>query len=228
MHPIRTCATIALAWALVLSPVSAHETWAERVILIHYGEPGEALDAYEPGQISALSAIGPDGAAVVVNAKTVGGQAVAVVPAAGDPAAVFYRMQLSHYIIAGDTWTKASAADAATAAKTWVGSYTVTSILAWHASLAQPRDREVELVPLADPQSVAVGAALPLRAYRAGKPVAGMEVQLGAGVPPAVSDAAGNLSVPLKAGHQVILGGIDEVTGGHTTGHLAVLSFNRR
>jgi hypothetical protein len=228
MHPIRTCATIALAWALVLGPASAHETWAERVILIHYGEPGEALDAYEPGQISALSAIAADGTAVVVSATAVGGQAVAVVPAAGDPAAVFYRMQLSHYIIAGDTWTKASATDAAAAAKTWVGSYTVTSILAWHASLAQPRGRDIELVPLVDPQSVAVGADLPLRAFRAGKPIAGMEVHLGEGVPPAVSDAAGNLSVAVKAGHQVILGSIDAVNAGHTTGYLAVLSFNRR
>ena len=45
---------------------------------------------------------------------------------------------------------------------------------------------------------------------------------------PVVSDAAGNLSVPVRAGHQVILGSLDEVTGGHTVGRMAVLSFTHR
>lgn len=226
MH-LRHLAATALAWSLVSAPATAHETWAERIILIHYGEPGGPLDPYAPEQIRNLSAIAADGSALAVAASPVGSAAVAVSSPGGDPAAVFYTMQLGHYIIAGDDWQPATATEAAAAAKSWTGSYTVTSILAWHPSLTQHRERSVELVPLADPASLPDGQALPVRAFRAGQPLAGMTVHLGEGLQPLVSDAAGDLAVPVRRGHQVILGSLDEVAEGRTTGHIAILSFQR-
>ncbi len=223
---LRHLSAIILAWGLVFAPAAAHETWAEQVILIHYGEPGGPLDSYKPEQIRDLSAIGGDGAALAVTARSVGGSAVAVSSPGGDPAAVFYAMQLGHYVITGDDWKPATAEAAANAAKTWTGAFTATSILAWHPSLAQPRGRSIELVPLADPASVPEGQPLQLRAFRDGKPLAGVTVHRGEGVPPLVSDAAGDLAVPVRKGHQVILGNLDVVVGGRTTGHIAVLSFH--
>ncbi|MBN8525153.1 MAG: DUF4198 domain-containing protein [Planctomycetes bacterium] len=228
MHLLRSSIAIAASWALVLGPVAAHETWAERVILIHYGEPGGPLDPYKPEQISAVAAIAADGSPLAVTARAVGGAAVAVDSPAGDPAAVFYTMQLGHYVITGEEWTTATAEAAAAAAKSWSGSFTATSILSWHPELARQRGRSIELVPLVDPDSLAAGQPLPMRAYRDGRPVAGVQVHQGEGVPPLRSDAAGDLAVPLRHGHQVIIGSLDEVDGGRTTGHLAVLSFTRR
>lgn len=227
---IRPLAITVLAWTIVLAPVHAHETWAERAILIQFGEPGApGLDAYKPGQVRELSAIGIGGAAVPVTALPIGQAAVVVKPSGGtDPAAVFFTLQLGHYVITGDDWKDATAAEAAAAPTLWVGSYTVTSILAWHPGLAEPRARAIELVPLVDPLALAVGAPLPLRAFRDGRPQAGLTIELGEGAKPVVSDAAGNLSVPVRVGHQVILGSLDEVAGGHTVGRMAVLSFTHR
>lgn len=217
-----------LAWSLVLAPAHGHETWAERVILIHYGEPGGPLDPYRPEQVSAISAIAPDGSAMAVSARPVGGAAVAVTTPGGDPAAVFYTMDLGHYVITGEEWKPASAEAAIAAGKSWSGSFTATSILAWHPSLARPRGRAIELVPLADPSSIPAGQPLPMRAFRDGRPFAGLSVHRGEGEAAIVSDASGDLAVPLRSGHQVIVGGHDEVSGGRTTGHLAVLSFHHR
>lgn len=216
-----------LAVACAAMPAIAHETWADRVILIHYGEPGGPLDPYKPEQITAITAIAADGSALAVTARAIGGVAVAVDSPAGDPAAVFYSMDLGHYAITGDDWKKATAEEAATAEKSWTGSFTATSILAWHPELTRPRGRSIELVPLADPLSLAEGQPLPLRAYRDGKPVAGFTLYRD-GAEPVVSDADGGLSVPLRAGHQVLVGGIDQIDGPRTIGHLAVLSFTRR
>lgn len=228
MHLLRSSIAIAVSWALVLAPVAAHETWAERVILIHYGEPGGPLDPYKPEQIAELAAIAGDGSALAVTARPVGGAAVAVASPQGDPAAVFYTMRLGHYAITGEEWKPATAEEAAAAAKSWTGSFTATSILAWHPDLARHRGRGIELVPLVDPDAVAEGRPLPVRAYRDGRPAAGVQVHQGEGVPALRSDAAGDLAVPLRSGHQVIIGSFDEVAGGRTTGHIAVLSFTRR
>ena len=218
-----------LSWAMVFMPLWAHDAWADRVILIHFGEPGEALDAYQPDQIRDLSAITADGQPLAVSGKPVGEQAIVVDSPTGEPAAVFFTMALPHYIITADDWKKASKEDALKAAKSWTGSYTVTSIFAWQPSLAQSRNRHVELVPLVDPLSVRPGGKLALRAYRDGKPVAGLTVGGHEdNSPKYVSDTEGNLAVPLTTGRQIILGSIDEVDGGHTVGHLAVLSFTLR
>jgi hypothetical protein len=222
---LKQIGAILLAWGLVFTPSFAHETWAERVILIHYGEPGGPLDAYKPEQIGELSAIDRDGKPLAITARSIGGAAVAVTAATGDPAAVFYAMQLGHYVITGEDWKPATAQEAAAAGKSWTGLFTATSILTWHPSLAQSRQRAIELVPLTDPAMVPVGQPLRLRAYRQGKPVVGVQVSGGDGKPPLVSDADGLLSVPVRSGHQVILGSLDEVVDGRTKGWLAILSF---
>lgn len=230
----RFLATVALAWALVLYPLPAHETWAERVILIHYGYlGGDKVDAYTPDQVHDLAAIARDGSVLPVTALPVGGASVAIRHAGDqDPAAVFYRLQLGHWTISGsgdaEQWTEATAEAAAQAERSWTGSYSVTSIFAWNAALSQPRGGSIELLPLIDPATVAIGAPLPLRVYRNGEPLAGFTIEAEEeGTATIVSAADGTLAVPLQAGHQVILGNIDVVSDGHTVGHMAVLSFRR-
>lgn len=226
MH-LQRLSSVLVAWTMLFAPMGAHETWAERVILIHYGEPGEQPEAYKPEQITDLSAIAADGSPLTVTARAVGGAAVAVASAVGDPAAVFYTMRLGHYVITGDDWKPATAAEADAAAKSWSGSFTATSILVWHPSLAQPRNRPIELVPLADPAAIAAGGSLPLRAFRDGRPLAGLTIHRGDGAAPLVSDGLGDIAVPVRSGQQVVIGNFEEVAGGRTTGHLAVLSFRR-
>jgi hypothetical protein len=225
MSIFRSIGTPIIAWALVLMSVSAHETWAEPVILIHYSEPGGPLDAYKPDQVTDVSAIGADGHAVPVALRAVGGAAVAVTAEGGEPAALFYAMRLGHYVINGDDWLPATAEEAAAAQKSWTGQFSATSILTWHPALSQPRQRPIELIPDVDPSSIPVGQLLPLRAYRHGRPAAGVQIYAGEGKPPLSSDADGRLSIPVRAGHQVITASIDEVVGGRTMGWIATLSF---
>jgi len=230
-HPIRLLSTVALSWALVLAPLAAHEAWAERVVLIHYGHAGaDATDPYEPDRVRAIAAIDAEGAALEVAARAIGGAAVAVTAQQGDPAAVFFILDTPHYIVTGSgddrSWDEASAEEAAAAPQSWVGSYHATSIFTWHRSLSQPRGGAIQLVPLADPLSLADGAPLPLRAYRDGEPLAGLELH-GSGDEPLVSDAEGHLRVPLQSGLNVLVGKFDVVTDGRTRGYRAVLSFTR-
>lgn len=211
-------------------PLYAHEAWAEKVILIHFGEPGEnKTDAYKPDQILNLAAIDHNGAEISVSGRPVGEASMVVHhDDKVSPSAVFFTMQLNPYIITGDDWKISTATAAAKAEKSWVGSYTVTSILDWHETLTKSRGRHIELVPLKNPFDLNAGETLPLRVYRNGKPAKGVSISLGENMSPVVSDKNGNIEVPIKAGHQVILGNIDEVKNGHTIGHMAVLSFSSR
>lgn len=219
-------ASLALA-ALCAAPAArAHEAWVEPALLVHFGEPGESLDAVKLAQVRDASALAADGSKLSLQPVAVGEQAVILRPEAGPtPAVVFFTMDLAHYIVDGENWTEAPAAEARKAPKSWSGSYTVISLLAWTPSLVEPRDRNIELVPEADPFAIAPGGELILRAYRHGKPVAGVKIGDGEAAP--LSDADGRIRVFVKQGRNIILGNLKETEGGHTTSHLAVLSFTR-
>lgn len=226
----RLIASSALAWMLVFQPAYAHEAWASRVILIQYGDiGGDHLDTYHPDRISGLAAIDASGIAVAVRPVSIGEAGVVVDAGATDPAAVFFAMAFDHYLVDGEQWTKITAEEAAQAkdAKTWTGSYTATSIFTWTDALTAGRDRSIELVPQTDPTILAAGTDLPLLALREGKPAPGITVELG-NDRKVISDAEGRLTVPVTGGHQIIIGGIETVTDGHTVYAGAVLSFTAR
>lgn len=207
---IATCAA-----TLSLAPALAHDVWVDRVYLVHFGDPGEKLDAFDPAKVTTARAVDASGVEIPVTLLKLAEAGVLVQPQGAAPAAISITWDGGYRVKKGEKWettTKAEAEAAGTFRRTVISA---ERLFAWSSALAKPRGAGLELTADADPAAVKAGATLAVRAWRDGKPAAGLAVTVGEDHKTTfTSDAEGRIAVPLGAGLQIIKSRVSETTAG--------------
>jgi len=197
----RTCLAIITlsAAASLLIPTHAHDVFAERVLLIHFGDAGERLDPYHPDQVTAVRAIASDGAALPVTMLPIGETGVTIQSPNGDLIAVAVHWDGGYRVkpTLEGKWQKTTRAEAEAAGAYRHSTLISLRVFAWHPALATPHGTDLELLPLTDPAAATVGGHLQVRIVRDGKPLAGVALRTGESKDDLLSDANGVVQVPL-------------------------------
>lgn len=197
-------ASLSLAWcaaAMLFIPAHAHDVFAQRVLLIQFGDADERLDPYHPDQVTAVRAMASDGTALPVTLLPIGETGVTIQSPAGDPIAVTVHWDGGYRVkpTPGDKWQKATRAEAEAAGAYLHSSVISLRVFAWHPALATPHGTDLEIVPLADPAAATVGGHLPVRVLRDGKPLSGVALRTGDAKDALLSDDSGLVQIPLTA-----------------------------
>lgn len=211
---LRLLASSLCITALSLAPAFAHDVWVDRVYLVHFGDPGEKLDAFDPAKVTAARAVAADGSEIPVTLLKLAEAGVLVQPQGAEPAVIAVTWDGGYRIKKGEKWEAATKAEAE-ASPAWRSTVIgATRLFAWNQATAKPAGKGLELVAEADPAAVKPGATLAVRALRDGKPLPGFAVTVGEDHKTTfTSDAEGRIAVPLGSGLQIIKGRVSETSG---------------
>lgn len=221
---LRPLASLALAAATLLSgAAAAHDVWISAVgtgadarVVVNYGHPG---DRHPPlaDKVLDLAATPPGGTPVPLKAKlatsVVDGIVVATAPWTGD-ALVAGRYDNGFWVEAQDGVHRNSSRLVYPDARTAMWSIKFAkAVVGRSAPWGTVLGHEMEIVPLADPAALTVGATLPVRVLFRGAPLAGIAVERGDGVtvkdekdmPTFKTNADGVAEIPIaQAGPQLL------------------------
>lgn len=146
-----------------------------------------------------------------------GGELVRVPPATAYPlrvnapcAAVFVQASSGYWSQTLAGAQNKPKTEVAAALRSWLSEESIKLVETWTPILAAPLTQGLELVPLADPRTIAVGDKLRLRALWRGKPKAGVTVAY-QGDPRGVTGDDGTVNIRLRqSGTQVISASFEE------------------
>lgn len=209
------CLSIAACTAtLSLAPALAHDVWVDRVYLVHFGDPGEKLDAFDPAKVTKARAVDSGGAEIPVTLLKLAEAGMLVQPQGAEPAAISVTWDGGYRIKKGEKWEAATQAEAEAAGTFRRTVISADRLFAWSSALAKPRDAGLQLTADVDPAAVKAGATFAVRAWRDGRPAAGLAVTVGEDHKTTfTSDAEGRVAVPLGAGLQIIKGRVSDAVG---------------
>lgn len=177
LKPLLTLALL----ILLATPAWSHDVWLApaddgRTMTLVFGHPGDLID-YDPGKVTATTAIGRNGAQQDVSPHTHDGRLMVAPKTDTALIAVAY----DHGI-----WTEDADENLLNQPKHAVPGYLSSvhekmnskALLAWSDAAGQPVGSALEIVPLANPFALKPGDKLPVQVLYQSRPLAGAEIEL--------------------------------------------------